>query len=159
MVWKVLTREDLEKTKQRFASLGYVAQWYAMASEVILTTLGPEWWKNNCTTTAIKPDEFLAFPDNSEEDKFNRQDRIIELGHMLYALKECKGYETFISSLRTRDLAPTYFELWVANILYQNKYTVEFVLANGKKGEDYDLLAERSKTKTRWDYFRRKDAR
>jgi hypothetical protein len=146
MVWRVLTRESLEETKQKFASSGYVMQWYAMAMEVVLNTLGPGWWKKNCTTTAMKPDEFLAVPGDSEENKYNNQDRIINLGHMLYELKECKGYEALISSLKTRDLAPTFFELWVANILYQNNYTVEFVVAKGQKGEDYDLLAERSET-------------
>lgn len=144
MIWKKLTRETLEQTKQQFASSGYVMQWYAMGMEVVLTTLGPEWWKKNCTTNAIKPDEFLAVPDDSEQNNYNHQDRIIKLGHMLYAVRECKGYEAFISSLKTRDLAPTFFELWAANILYRNNFTVEFVEAKGKKGEDYDLFAERN---------------
>ena len=68
---------------------------------------------------------------------------MVKLGHMLYALRECQGYDAFISSLKTRDLAPTFFELWVANILYQNNFIVEFVQAKGQKGEDYDLFAER----------------
>jgi hypothetical protein len=146
MVWRALTRESLEETKQKFASSGYVIQWYAMAMEVILTTLGKEWWKTNCTITAIKPDEFLSISDDSEENRLNYQDRIIKLGHMLYALKECKGYETFISSLKTRDMASTYFELWVANTLHQNNFATEFIKAKGKKGEDYDILALRNET-------------
>lgn len=144
MVWRVLTRASLEQTKQQFASSGYVMQWYAMGMEIVLTTLGPEWYKKNCITEAIKPDEFLAVPDDSEESKYNHQDRIIKLGHMLYALKELKGFEAFILSLKTRELAPTFFELWVANILYQNNFTVEFVEAKGHKGEDYDLFAKRN---------------
>jgi len=141
MVWRVLTRESLEETKQKFAPSGYVMQWYAMAMQVILTTLGREWWKKNCTITAIKPDEFLSVSGDSEENRLNHQNRIIKLGHMLYALKECKGYEAFISSLKTRNLASTFFELWVANTLHQNNFTIEFINAKGKKGEDYDLLA------------------
>jgi hypothetical protein len=144
MVWKVLTREMLEETKQQFSPSGYVMQWYAMAMEIILTTLGPEWWKRNCTPNAAKPDEFLAIPNNSEDNKYNHQDRVTKLGHMLYALKECKGYEAFISSLRTRDVAPTFFELWVANILHQNNFVVQFVVPKGQKGEDYDLIAEQN---------------
>src|SRR5450759_1121873 len=144
MVWRILTRENLDETKRRFALSGYVMQWYAMAMEVVLTALGPEWWKKNCTTTAMRPDEFLAVSIGSEKDEYNHQDRIIKLGHMLYALKECKGYEAFISSLKTRDLAPTFFEISVANILHQNNFTVEFVETKGQKGEDYDLLAKRS---------------
>jgi hypothetical protein len=143
MVWKDLTRESLEQTKQHFASSGYVMQWYGMAMEVVLTTLGPEWWKKNCITNAVKPDEFLALPDNSENGRYNHQDRIIKLGHMLYALEDSNGYDAFISSLKTRDLAPTFFELWVANILMQNGYEVEFVETKGQKGLDYDLTASK----------------
>lgn len=143
MVWRVLTRERLEQTKRQFASSGFVMQWYAMAMEVVLTTLGPDWWKKNCITKASKPDEFLAVSEESEDSEYDHQDRIVKLGHMLYALRECKGYDEFVSALATRDLAPTFFELWVANILSQNNFTVEFVKAKGQKGEDYDLFAER----------------
>jgi hypothetical protein len=94
MVWRVLTRDDLEKTKQEFASKGHTTQYYAMAMEVILTTLGPEWWKKNCLTSSTTPDEFLAIPGDSEVSKYNHQDRIIKLGHMLYTLKDCKNYVT-----------------------------------------------------------------
>ena len=141
MVWRDLTRERLEETKQTYASEGYVMQWYAMAMEVILTILGKEWWKKNCAITAIKPDEFLSLHDHSEENRLIHQHRIITLGDMLYALKECKGYEAFISSLKKRDMSSTFFELWVANTLNQNNFTTEFIKAKGQKGEDYDLFA------------------
>jgi len=143
MVWRVLTRDEIERTKQHFASQGYVAQWHAMAMEVILTTLGDVWWKKNCISGAIKPDEFLAFAGDSEDARYSYQDRIVKLGHMLYALKECAGYDAFILALKTRDLAPAFFELWVANVLYNNSYSVEFVVARGSKGEDYDLTARK----------------
>src|ERR1700682_4748550 len=133
MAWRVLTKHQLEETKKQFAASGYVMQWYAMAMEVILTTLGPEWWKKNCLSTSPKADEFLAITDDSEESGYSHQDRIVKLGHMLYELKDQKGYEAFITSLRTRDLAPTFFELWVANALNQNGFTVEFVEAKGQK--------------------------
>lgn len=141
MVWKVLTRESLEETKQEFASSGYVMQWYAMSMEIILTTLGSDWWKKNCLTNSIDPDEFLSLSDDSEDNRYRQQDRIIRLGHMLYALKDCHGYEPFISSLRTRDLSPAFFELVIANSLKNNNFLIEFVKTKGIKGEDYDLLA------------------
>jgi len=119
-------------------------QWYAMAMEVILTTLGPDWWKKNCTSNAVKPDEFLAVPDDSAQSAYNHQDRIIKLGHMLYALRDCNGFDSFISALVTRDVAPAFFELWVANALRQNEYTIEFVDPLGEKGTDYDLRCDRN---------------
>lgn len=111
MVWKKLTAKDLARTKEHFASSGYVMQWYAMASEVILTTLGPEWWKRNCTTVSNDPDEFLKINDSSDDGRYDRQDRIVKLGHMLYGLQSCEGYGAFITSLKSRDLGPTCFEL------------------------------------------------
>jgi hypothetical protein len=141
-----LTREDLEETKQHFAPSGRGVQWHAMAMEVILRTLGPEWWKKNCTTTAIKPDEFLAVLEDSEDNNYTHHDRIVQLGHMLYVLKECKGYSAFISSLKKRDLAPAFFELQVACLLYEDDYVIEFVETKGQKGEDYDLIAKRDET-------------
>jgi hypothetical protein len=83
---------------------------------------GPEWWKKNSSTSAVHADEFLRSTDDSEEARYDHQDRIIKLGHMLYALKDRNGYEAFIGSLKTRKLAPTFFELWVANILKENCY-------------------------------------
>jgi hypothetical protein len=146
MVWRVLTRDHLEATKKEFESGGYVMQWYAMASEVILTTLGPDWWKRNCVTGAEKTDEFLALPDD-ESGRYDRQDRIIRLGDMLYALRSDAGYEAFITSLMNRELAPAFFELKVANLLRVNGFVMEFVQTTGKMGQDYDLRASISGTK------------
>jgi hypothetical protein len=143
MVWKKLTEKDLAQTREHFSSSGYVMQWYAMASEVVLTTLGPEWWKNNCTSVSEDPDEFLRTDDQTEEGRYDHQDRIVKLGHMLYGLRAYKGFEAFITSLKTRALAPTFFELWVASILFINGYEIVFVEATGERGNDYDLTASR----------------
>jgi hypothetical protein len=114
-----------------------------MASEVILTTLGPTWWKRNCLTTSTCPDEFLKTGEQSETGRYQDQDRVIALGHMLFALKDCPGLQTFITALKTRDLASTFFELWCANILHTNDFDITLVEESGKKGQDYDLIAEK----------------
>ena len=85
-----------------------------MASEVVLTTLGPDWWRKNYTSFSEDSDEFLRTGDETEEGRYDHQDRIIKLGHMLYGLWNCKGFDAFIASLMTHDLEPTFFELWVA---------------------------------------------
>lgn len=144
MIWKRLTAKRLAETKEHFASSGYVMQWYAMASEVILTTLGPEWWKDNCTSASSDPDEFLKTNDLSDNGRYDHQDRIIKLGHMLYALRSSEGYASFTASLKSRDLGPTFFELSVADILLTNGYEVGFIATTGARGNDYDLLASRS---------------
>lgn len=143
MVWKKLTEEHLTQTKEEFSSSGYVMQWYAMASEVVLTALGPDWWRKNYTSFSEDPNEFLRTGDETEEGRYDHQDRIIKLGHMLYGLRNCRGFDAFIASLKTRDLGPTFFELWVANILLMNRYEIVFVEATGERGNDYDLIGSR----------------
>ena len=146
MAWKILTREAIEETKRQFAAEGYVAQWYAIAAEVILTTLGPDWWKANILPSASKPDEFLVTKDETEDGNYEHQDRLVTLGHMLYALKDCKGYETFIEALKTRDLEPVFFELTVANQLQKSGCLVEFVEQTGLKGADFSTGQKMSLT-------------
>ncbi len=141
MVWRKLTREDLEQTKKHFAESGYVVQWFAMAQDVILTTLGPGWWKANCLTNSEKPDPFLNLKVSYETDPYNFQDRIIRLGHMLYNLTECIGYGDFISSLRSRDLESAFFEIQVAHLTKNSGHQVQFVKPSGQRGSDYDLIA------------------
>lgn len=136
-MWKIITKTDLEKTKSEFALQGKEMQHHAMASEIILTTLGPEWWSKNCTFP-YQGDKFLITGD-SEVGRYEHQHRIIYLGHMLYALKDCKGFETFIQALKTRDLKACFWELNVAWIIFDNGYFIEFVKTSGVKGEDYDL--------------------
>jgi Holliday junction resolvase len=120
-------------------------QWYAMASEVILTTLGPDWWKANCTTSSDNPDAFLFTLDETERGRYEHQERIIKLGDMLYALRSCDGYQTFVEALKRRDLEAVFFELWVADILAKSGYDVAFVESSGEKGADYDLTATKNK--------------
>jgi hypothetical protein len=141
VVWKQLTRAHLDQTKQQFASGGYVAQWYAMAMEVILTTLGPDWWKKNCLLSSAEPDPFLRTDDKTEAGRYEHQDRAIRLGHMLYALKDCVGFETFVEKLKSRNVESVFFELLAASSLQKSGLAVSFVQETGVKGEDYDLLA------------------
>ena len=141
MVWRKLTKERLEDTKAQFAANGKVMQWYAMASEVLLTTLGPEWWKKN-RSSSPKRDRFLQASE-SEDSDWNHQVRVIQLGDMLFLLKDCEGFDAFISSLKTRDLESVFFELYTAKMLHGNGFVIEFIEESGEKQKDYDLFAKR----------------
>jgi hypothetical protein len=137
--WRKLTKEALAETKERFAADGYVMRWFAMAQEVILATLGPEWWKANCLTTSERADQFLCLPTDSEDHRYDFQHRIVRLGHMLYQLQDCAGYEDFVEGLKSRDLESTFFELHVAALLRDAGHSVNFVKESSRKGADYDL--------------------
>ena len=146
MAWRNLSKEQLEETKRQFEDSGYVVQWYAMAMEVILTTLGPDWWKENCLLHSKSPDKFLQTGSQEDPSRYEHQDRVIKLGDMLYSLKDCEGFNIFTESLKRRDLGPAFFELWVANILKESDYSIEFVKEVGKKGQDYDLISKKNES-------------
>lgn len=135
MAWKELTREQIEKTKNHFVSGGYILQWYAMASEVILTTMGPDWWKKHCCQNLAIPGGYLKTEDKTEDGRYDHQDLVIKLGHMLYALRHRRGYDYFVESLKLRDLQPAFFELRAAILLQNSGFNLEFVQESGAKGE------------------------
>ncbi len=141
MVWKKLTKEELEEIKVEYAHMGYVGQWTAMAWAVIITTLGPDWWEKHWETARTSKDYFLKLGKEYSREDHIFQHRMIILGHMLYALKDAQGYETFISSLKTGDIESTFFELLVAELLQRNGFSIEFIAESGKKTEDYDVRA------------------
>lgn len=111
MMWKIITKDKLEATMKYFSNKSQAIQWYAMASEVILTTLSPGWWKENCTISAKNPDIFLDNKDNTRVARFYRQDRIIHLGHFLYLLRNTNGFKDFVDVLKTGDSRSCYWEL------------------------------------------------
>lgn len=138
MAWKNLTKERLLETKKQFQG-DRLSQWYAMASEIILTTLGPDWWERNLYE--VNRDNYFRARLHSEDDRAHHQHHVIKLGHMLFRLKELSGYDYFIKALKTADLSSTIFELEVANLLYDSKYHIKFIERSCNKGDDYDLQA------------------
>jgi hypothetical protein len=54
---RALSRDRLDATNRRYASRGYVAQWYGMAVQIILVILGTEWWDDQILGD---PQQFLS---------------------------------------------------------------------------------------------------
>jgi hypothetical protein len=145
-MWRELTKEQLQETKRHFANLPNDHVYVAMASQITLCMLGPDWWKKNVVGDTGRPDEFLQRSDSSEESCFNYQLRLTMIGHMLWLLKESSGFADFITSLKTRELEAVFFELYSAECLFESGFTIEFVKAVGEKGQDYDLRANLAHT-------------
>jgi len=139
ILWKICPTRMLQDTKIHFENKGKDFQMYCMASQVLLFTLGRNWWKDNCAVISESTDPFLIFNENSQEELNLERDRIIKLGHMVYGLKNQEGYKVFINSLKRGDLESDYFELRTANMLHEDGYNVRFVKETGVKTADYDL--------------------
>jgi hypothetical protein len=139
----ILSDENLRETFIHLQSGGKDMQQIAMAQEVLLLTLGPIWWEQHCNTASANPDKFLNQKELDDDNKFKWQHRISYLGHLLYALKNCKGFDLFIDSLKTRDLASCNWELSVAYRFLDYGFTVEFIKESGIKGSDYDLIVSK----------------
>jgi hypothetical protein len=141
MVWRNITREALNKTKAEFQKDGPLVQAMAMAQEIVLLALGPDFFKQHCVGKK-GPDSSFLRPNSSEEnDRYLFQHRVIALGEMIYSLKDCAGFEAFLNPLRTNDLQSVFFELRVANELVRSGYQIRFISCKGTKGLDYDLNA------------------
>src|SRR4051794_29995270 len=109
-------RDRLQSTKRDLESCGRVVQEYAMASGVLITALGMEWWEKHFNVTSRKRDPFVQVNNESSEgEMLEHQHRVINLGDRLYSLRDCDGFDDFVGALRTRDLESTYFELEVAH--------------------------------------------
>ena len=140
MVWRKFSKKDLEETKNKFESEGYTYQWLAMASEVIILTLGRDWFwkyvgKENHNETYFWPKK------EGKLDGDEHNSRVTKLGDMLYALKDYEGYEYFIDSLKKRNLQSTIFELQTAHLFHMNGHSIKFIEESKEKMKDYDLQA------------------
>lgn len=141
MKWRNFTREDIQDTKVEFQTDGPLIQALAMAQEVVLLTLGPEFWKVHCVGKGGPDSSYFRPSGTAESDRYEFQDRVIRFGDMLFTLKDCDGFDAFLKPLRTNDLESVFFELWTANALFKSGYTIRFVECSGEKGSDYDLSA------------------
>lgn len=142
MVWKKYEKKHILETYKQFESQGYVGQWYAISSEILLTTFGPDWWKKNYVDDSNN-NFFLSKREASTENRFKHQDRVIYLGHLVYSLRNCEGVDYYFESLKTKDLKSCYWELRVANVFLNSEYKVKFVKESGEKKSDFDFVVQK----------------
>ena len=135
MVWQTISDEKLLKTKCHFSNDTEVTQWYAIAYEILILTYGPEWIRDNYNP---KSNKLNLFFQNLTE--FEHQDKMIVLGHLLYKLKDCKGFDELIDRYKFKDLNGLLWELEAAERFYVANYEVEFNIGNMLKGNDFDLI-------------------
>jgi hypothetical protein len=127
--------EKLKETINQFHDKDYVFLWYALSSEIILNALGIEWWMKYCH---LESGIFVKI-NESEDKRYNGQNKIIFFGHLLYSLKGCDGFEIFVESLKLRDFDSCYWEMSVAERFLESGFKIKFIKETGIKGNDYDL--------------------
>ncbi|HEY0863769.1 MAG TPA: hypothetical protein VGD97_06660 [Lacunisphaera sp.] len=137
-MWKPLTRDQLEQSRSDFSGESVEVQCQVMAHDVIIATLGPDFWKRHCTRLSDKNSYFNPKGETTLELNFHR-DCVLRLGDMLYSMRETPGYSHFIHTLGKQDLDSAFFELKAAHAFHFNGHPIVFVQRSGTKSEDYDL--------------------
>jgi hypothetical protein len=121
---------------------GLVAD-YAVASEVLIHLIGPEWWERRMAGPRADP-FFLheAFANESPEtktDRFRHQHRVIGLARHMLECQWLPGFQSFVADLPTRSVLGAANEFSAVHQFLRSGHTVEFVTRTGKKHSDYDF--------------------
>ncbi|MFM0649803.1 hypothetical protein PQR14_36270 [Paraburkholderia bryophila] len=131
----------IKKLKVDLEEKNFGMQWHIIANYIIDMAFGEEWFDLYCDHLSPRLAPFsqdISTKQGVAEYHLN----VVRLAHMLFLLRHEEGYIEFISSLKTRDFAPVFFELHAASLLFQNGYRINFVSPTGIKGKDYDLTIE-----------------
>ena len=133
MTWIPISKLALAQTKAHFTSKGYSNEllWYTLASEIAILTLGYSWWQQHCVEGAKDQQHYFHADDEQSDDRWNHQTRIISLGHWLFFLQDCGGFQTFRVSLQQQDLESALFELESAYLLRRSGLNVRFIKPSG----------------------------
>lgn len=140
MIFDDFTESMLLGAKEVFKNKPIEIRWYVMSCRILMHAFGKNWLFKNVLSEGVTENEFFKLEENSEISRYINQNRIIRLGHMLYALRNISGFDHFVESIKRRDIEPAYFELTVANMLCEDGYNIRFVNESGIKTQDYDLL-------------------
>jgi hypothetical protein len=105
----------------------------ALAHQIIINTLGLEFYKRECTSYSTTKQPFF------NEKQYVRQ---VHLANCLWKLRECVGYKEFLRREQKGDFESAYYELVVAAWFRQISSDVQLVIPSGRKSYDFDIKAK-----------------
>lgn len=113
---------------------------YAVASEVLLSVLGPDWWTERL---AGGTEAYFLLDRDDVPGRFVHQHRVVSLANGLLTCQKRPGFAEQLVKFRARSLIGVLHEIGVARLLIRSGHDVEFVSEARVKGADYDLLVDR----------------
>ncbi|MEA5512799.1 hypothetical protein [Nodularia sp. UHCC 0506] len=127
-----LTPEILRKEVDEMNQIGITFESgleLALASYIIINTLGGDFWAKECTTFGKKQDFFKTKGDA----------RIIHLAHMLWCLRNYSGFQEFSERNKKGDFESAYYEVTAAHFFSEVANSIRFIIPSGVKGSDFDI--------------------
>src|SRR4051812_41613925 len=121
------------ETRRAFPNHDAEFRRYAVASEVIINILGPEWWSSRLTGEKADP----YFVKEDDASRYLHQHRVSALGYDLLRCQHFPGFAEQCDEMRQRSLSGVWHELHVARMLADNGHAVAFVARTAVRGEDY----------------------
>jgi hypothetical protein len=107
---------------------------FPIGSEIILQSLGLDFWAKECTTFG-NPQTWFKNGDFGTT-------RIIQLAVLIWNLRNCDNFDHMLEKCRRdQDFEKVFYELYAANMIQKLADSVEFNIETGIKGQDYDLIA------------------
>ena len=101
----------------------------ALAHNIIINSLGSQFWAKECTSFGSKQNFFIQKSDV----------RAIHLAHVLWCLKGSVGFHDFLKKNNQSDFESTYYEAVAAYLFLKHSSSVELVIPSQVRGEDFDL--------------------
>lgn len=111
---------------------------YAAAIAVIRATLGQKWINKRLGTTA--GDSYVRRTDGIDGPRsYYHQDRVTDLGELLFNMQTVPGFESQLRKLRANSLESAIVELQGARFIHSTGVQYRFVTETGTKGRDFDV--------------------
>lgn len=119
---------------------------YGLATEVLRFYLGNEWVNMNVfpfdevATAQVRSRRSCLRTESSEhKERFRHQDRVIQLGELLFNLCGVEGFNQKLEDLRNSDLVSIYAEFQCVRHIARCSVIFRFVIPLGVTGQDYDV--------------------
>ncbi len=128
-----LNSEVLRETVEDLRALGFEERSifeHALAQTIIINSLGGDFWAKECTSFGDKQTFFDQKPDV----------RVVHLAHMLWCLKNSKGFRDFMAKNDRNRFETTYYECNAAHWFFKMSSAIEFVVPKGMRGSDFDIF-------------------
>jgi hypothetical protein len=111
---------------------------YGVASEVVINVFGPAWYERRLVGSRADP----HFRAGDAENPYIHQARVIQLGNDLLVCQHLGGFAELRDELAARSVHAVAHEVRVARMLHQSGHHVQFVVPQGRRGADFDLLVD-----------------
>jgi hypothetical protein len=112
---------------------------YTLSGNILCHFLGPGWVMENIFGKPMPKDKFFkAVSQEGSKERFQNQDRAIELAEILFNLQFINGMDKRLNELRCGTVESSVAELEGAKLLVKSGLSVQFVNPVGQKGFDYD---------------------